>query len=208
MKTLGAWIGIGAAIWLGAWLANIGPWGVDLGLPGERGLAFTIDVALVLLFGLQHSVMARPAFKRRIETFLPSRAVYLVGTAVALAILFAAWRPLQGIIWQLPSSVALGQAGGLMLVTWAVAALDARAFLGLRLPPMGLQTTGPYRFRHPLLRHPIMIGTVLVLWCVPKMTEGHALFSAAMTVYAVIGTMFESRDLARDGGGARLARSL
>jgi protein-S-isoprenylcysteine O-methyltransferase Ste14 len=165
---------------------------MDRGEVVPKSTAYLLDSLLIALFGLQHSLMARPFFKARIA-HLPERSLYLIATSAALAILMLLWQPLPSLVWQLPAAVSLGSAAGLALVAWAVATLDARAFLGLHPAPPGLRTSGPYRY----FRHPIVIGTLLILWSVPRMSEGHLLFSAGMTIYAVVGTIFESRDLRR-----------
>ena len=102
-------------------------------------------------------------------------------------------------IWDFPQALAAGQMAGLALIGWAVVTLDARAFFGLRPAPPGLRSTGLYRG----MRHPILFGTFLVLWAVPQMTGGHLLFSAAMTIYGIIGTAFETRDLGALAGTGR-----
>lgn len=173
------------------WLGNLAGVGVDRGPVVSRGSAYVVDLALIAVFGLQHSVMARPWWKARFGQLAPERPLYLLATSTAIGLLIWFWRPLPVSIWDFPQAVTIGQIAGLALIGWAVAALDARAFFGLRPAPPGLRLTGPYRW----MRHPIFLGTILVLWVVPKMTEGHLLFSAAMTVYGIIGTVFETRDL-------------
>ena len=196
MARLAALIGLAGVLGLGLWLANFTPLGIDRGPQSSRDTAMMIDLALIALFGLQHSGMARRAWKQAaqgIGRYIPERSAYLLATTLALAVLFAFWKPLPLTVWEIPPAVMLGQIVGLVLIGWAVATLNAHAFLGLQPQPPGLQTGGPYRW----MTHPIMAGTLLVLWCVPRMSQGHLLFSAAMTVYAVAGTALESRDLAR-----------
>ena len=199
MPRFAAVVALAGVAWLGLWLTNHIPLSIDQGPITEPGTAIAIDLGLILLFGLQHSLMARPAWKRRIAHWIPERSAYLLATTLVLAILFMAWRPLPALVWQLPRFIALGQLLGALLATWAVITLDARAFLGLRPQPSGLRTTGPYRYgvHHQWARHPIMLGTLLALWCAPTMTQGHLLFSASMTIYAILGTILESRDLNR-----------
>jgi len=180
--------------------------------PGEAvspGLAVTIDLALVLLFGLQHSVMARPGFKRWWTRIVPpalERSTYVLLASFFLTLLMLLWQPIPGVVWQVESTA--GQT-----VLWALFALglpfgvvasfqiDHFDLFGLR--QVWLQFRGrpytPPEFTQPWLyrvvRHPIQLGVLLLLWPLPTMTAGHLLLAVSMTIYVLIGLYFEERDL-------------
>src|SRR5215472_11850321 len=189
------------------------PKSIDQGPRSPSPLAVAIDLLLLLLFAVQHTVMARPWFKRRWTRLVPApaeRATFVLCTSLLLALLFWQWRPLGGTVWHLP-----GPAAGVVLavyaVGWAVAVgstfiIDHFDLFGLRQAYLHARGTA-YRpppfterglYRH--IRHPLMAGFVIVFWAAPVMTLGHVLFAAAATGYIGIGIAFEERDLRRDLG--------
>lgn len=168
-----------------------------------------IDIALIALFGLQHSVMARPGFKARITKIIPAameRSVYCLATVAALVILFAGWHPIEGTLWTIEGE--LGQAimnglfwagfGIVFISTWLINHFELfglqQAWLNLR----GSQPSAPV-MRTPmfykLVRHPIYAGFFLAFWATATMTYGHLLFAVGMTIYIMIGIAHEERDL-------------
>lgn len=159
-----------------------------------------IDLMLMALFGLQHSVMARRWFKERVPFSRP-RMAYAVSTLAVLALIALAWQPLPEVAWRFRGLVAGGLylvwTFGLQLVLFGAASIDWRELLGLAEP-------GPPEFRTPFLytivRHPIYLGVILMLWAAPRMTHGRLLFASAMTLYILIGIQFEERDLERTFG--------
>ena len=185
--------------------------------PGEAaplGLAVAVDLALVLLFGLQHSVMARPAFKRWWTRTVPpalERSTYVLLASFFLTLLMLLWQPIPGVVWQFDSPA--GQAVlwtlfalGIPLCVVASFQIDHFDLLGLR--QVWLQFRGrpytPPEFTEPWLyrvvRHPIQLGVLLLLWPLPTMTVGHLLLASAMTIYILIGLYFEERDLVAEFG--------
>jgi len=206
----------GSVLYFLAFVAGLAPIRtVDAPLAGFSAGALAIDVGLVLLFGLQHSVMARPGFKRVWQRWCPpalERTIYVLAASAALALLCLAWRPLSGAVWDVssPPLRMLGWAGfgaGAVLLFAAAGQIDLFALTGVRqafehagwLAPRtdgGLVVRGLYRWT----RHPIASGWLLVLWVTPTMTVGHLLLAVAMTVYILIGTWLEERALVASFG--------
>jgi len=185
------------------------PTRLDGPLEGSLGQAVLVDLALLLLFAVQHSVMARPWFKRRLVRVLPEaseRSTYVLLSSVALIALFAWWRPLGGIVWELESPLARGAvqavyATGLLTVLATTFLINHFDLFGLRqawlhfrgraAAPLGFVTPGPYR----LVRHPLYVGWMAAFWAAPTMTAAHLLFAAATTLYMLVAIRWEERDL-------------
>jgi len=211
------------AVFLGTFLyaiGFIGDFGVPRTLDGAPteplGRALAIDVVLLGLFAVQHSVMARKWFKEAWTRVVPppiERSTYVLFSSLALILLFGQWRALGGIVWSIESPA--GQAvlraffafgWGLVLVaTFLINHFD---LFGLR--QVWLHLTGrPYtmlRFRTPgpyrLVRHPLYVGWFFAFWMTPTMTLSHLLFAMATTAYILIAIQLEERDLVRDHGTA------
>ena len=178
--------------------------------------AITFDVGLLALFGLQHSLMARPAFKERWTRIIPAaleRSTYLVATGAVLLPLVFLWQPLPGMVWSWSSAVARAGMTGVALLGWAYLfaatfAIDHLELFGLRQSWDGFRgrSTGAVTFRERWMyrfdRHPIMTGLLVGLWVVPEMTAGHLLLAAGLTAYVVIGVHYEERALVRQLGEA------
>ncbi|WP_338466611.1 isoprenylcysteine carboxylmethyltransferase family protein [Novosphingobium sp. ZN18A2] len=190
------------------------PTNIDKGLVAPAPVAAVIDVALIAFFGIQHSVMARSGFKAAWTRIVPvqlERSVYCLGAAVALAILFAFWHPIDRMVWNVTSpagqivlwALFLGGIGVVFISTWLINHFElfglAQAWSHVRNAPM----PDP-RFVTPLfyraVRHPIYTGFFIALWATPHMTAGHVLFAAGMTVYLLIGIRYEERDLVKRFG--------
>ena len=182
---------------------------IDSGLQIPTREAIVVNLALLALFGLQHSGMARRRFKRFVPAPL-ERAVYLLATSLALAILFVRWEPMPDPVWffntKWPFRILLALSA--IIVTWAAASQGALHFFGFH--PIwawvrGRASSAP-AFKAPGLyrytRHPMMIGTLLFLWATPDLTQGHALFSAVMTAYVLLAVRWEERDLEQTHGDA------
>ena len=173
--------------------------------------AMLIDLALLALFAIQHSVMARPAFKRWWVRHVPEaleRSTYVLLSSLALFAVFVFWQPLGGVVWQLEKPLFMavfygGYAFGWVLVLTASLSIDHFDLFGLRQVWFRFMNE-PYRpvvFRAPflyrLVRHPLYLGWLFVFWSTPTMTISHLCFAVAMTVYLFVGIWFEERDLAR-----------
>ncbi len=169
-----------------------------------------IDLLLIALFGVQHSVMARPAFKERWTRFVPEpieRSTYVLVASTVLILLFLLWQPLPTIIWSLDGSggnVLLG----ISFVGWGIVLLSTFLInhfhlFGLTQAYAHLTDKGrsDLRFRTPFLykivRHPLYLGFLIAFWSAPTMTIGHLIFSIGMTVYIFIGIWHEERDLSK-----------
>lgn len=207
---------------LAGFVAGIGllPKSIDHGAPAAIGLAggVAIDIGLIALFGLPHSIMARRSFKRALTRFLPEaaeRSLFVLVSSLLLLLLMWQWRPLPDIVWQVASeplawSLMALSAAGWLLVLASSFAIDHFELFGLRQAWHAFRGTTPpaTAFRTPVLyrivRHPLYLGFLLAFWATPTMSLGHLVFAAGMSVYILIGTMLEERDLvARFGAGYR-----
>jgi protein-S-isoprenylcysteine O-methyltransferase Ste14 len=170
--------------------------------------ALLVDLVLVGLFALQHSVMARPWFKDRWTRIVPraaERSTYVLLTALVLALLVWQWQPLAGVAWNVESPVGKGLLHGLFWLGWVI--VFASTFMINHFDLFGLRQVylrlkgDPYRpvpfvevALYRFVRHPIMLGTLIGLWATPFMSAGHLLFAAATTVYIFIGVLLEEHD--------------
>jgi methanethiol S-methyltransferase len=173
------------------------------------GLALLIDGMLLGLFAIQHSVMARPGFKRWWTRIVPQeaeRSTYILFASIALVIMFVYWEPLGGSVWDVQSPLAQnllygGFAFGWFLVFLSTFLINHFDLFGLR--QIWLQLLGkPYRplpFKTPMLyrivRHPLYVGLLLAFWSTPTMTLTHLVFAIATTAYILIAIQLEERDL-------------
>jgi methanethiol S-methyltransferase len=189
------------------------PKGIDQGPRSPWPLAVAVDLLLLLLFAAQHTVMARPWFKRRWTRLVPApaeRATFVLCASLLLALLFWQWRPVGGTVWHLAGPAA-GMLLGVYAAGWVLALgstfiIDHFDLFGLRqayLHARGATYRPPpftQRGLYARIRHPLMAGFVIVFWAAPVMTAGHLLFAAAATGYIAVGITFEERDLRRDLG--------
>lgn len=195
--------------WL-PWLPDLVPYSIDAGREaGPVALALAINLGLIALFGIQHSVMARIGFKDWLKRLLPApaeRSVYVLLSSLILIVLYWQWRPMPELIWAAESTV--GQAfswtvfaGGFGLVLISTFLIDHFDLFGLKQvwlqfvgkPPESPRFVTPLLYR--LVRHPLYLGWLLAFWGGPAMTTGHLVFAAATTVYILIAIRFEEKDL-------------
>jgi protein-S-isoprenylcysteine O-methyltransferase Ste14 len=188
------------------------PKAIDDGPSTPLALALAIDVALVLFFGLAHSVMARGPFKRAWTRIVPAaaeRSTYVLVASAQMALLCWQWRPLGDLqLWSTTGSLALAlralQVAGWVIMLTSTYLIDHFALFGLRqgfggsMPEPVLRTPLLYRW----VRHPLYFGMLLAFWSAPTMSAGHLLFSALFSVYVLIGVRHEERDLLRVFGDA------
>ena len=175
------------------------------------GEALTVNLGLLAIFALQHSVMARPAFKRWWTRIVPSvaeRSTYVLFSSLALILLFWQWRPIGASIWNVESGTGrtilfAGFAAGWVLLLVSTFLINHFDLFGLRqtwLYFRGRQYTD-IPFRTPALykvvRHPLYVGWLLIFWCTPTMTAAHLLFAVMTTAYILIAIQFEEHDLIR-----------
>lgn len=208
-----AWLAFNAiTVWTMAFLADVVvPRTVDGDARTSAGWAIVIDLALLGLFAVQHSVMARQPVKAWLGRRLPAaleRTTYVWATNVVLMLQLCLWQPFGGEIWHVHGAAAVA-AWTVCATGWALAiastfAVDHFELIGLRqagwLPPRatdgGLQLGG----LHAYVRHPLMTGLLLAFWATPHMGASHLLFALASTGYVAIGIRFEERDLRRTFG--------
>ena len=204
-------VGVGAlAYFIGFSGDVLVPKSVDSGAAGTLAEAVCFDVLLLSLFALQHSAMARPAFKRWWVRIVPQsveRSTYLLATSIVLAVLIWQWRPIPApIAWRIENAVAVRFLWTMFCLGWAVTLVST--FLINHFELFGLQqvfarltgrTIPAPEFRTPLfyryVRHPLYLGILLSLWSVPAMTAGHLLLSTGLSGYIVLGSWLEERDL-------------
>ena len=196
--------------YLVAFVGDLGvPRSVSVGPPGPPGQALAVDLALLGLFAAQHSLMARPGFKRAWARLIRppvERSTYVLASSLALALLFRFWRPLPGTVWAFPHpAVRLGAwilfGAGVALTLVSTCQISHADLFGLRQVWFRFRAC-PYKepgFRltalYARVRHPIMLGFLVTFWACATMTLGHLLFAAGATAYILIGTWLEERNL-------------
>lgn len=195
------------------WLGNFGvPTTMD-GVPRVPLVqALAINLGLLTVFALQHSVMARKGFKQWWTQYIPKaaeRSTYTLFSSIALLATFWFWQPMGGVVWHIEEPMARAFMTGLFLLGFAI--VIAVTFLinhfdlfGLRqvwlhlhgreYTPLAFRTPGPYR----LIRHPLYVGWLIAFWATPTMTVAHLVFAVVTTVYILVAIQFEERDLMRD----------
>jgi protein-S-isoprenylcysteine O-methyltransferase Ste14 len=212
-------LGYGAAsylLFLATFLYAIGfvgnivvPRTVDAGITGPAWMAVVVNVVLLTVFALQHSVMARPAFKRVWTRFVPQpieRSTYVLLASLALILVFWQWRTLPAIVWDVQAPAGRLVLWALFWLGWATALSSTfminhfdlfglrQVYLAWRSEPqsaIGFRLVGLYR----VIRHPIMAGFIVAFWATPTMTAGHLLFAAVSTGYILVAIQLEERDL-------------
>jgi methanethiol S-methyltransferase len=194
--------------------AGVGvPQGIDHGPHAAVPVAVGIDLLLLVLFAVQHTVMARPWFKRRWTRIVPEpaeRATFVLAASLALALAFWLWRPIRGTVWKLPGPGAAAL-WAVYAAGWAVAVsstflISHSDLFGLRqawLHARRVRYSSPpftERSMYRRVRHPLMAGFLIIFWSAPTMTAGHLLFAATATGYILVGIAFEEHDLLQSLG--------
>ena len=196
---------------------SVVPKSIDTGTPAATlTSAFIINILLLGLFAVQHSGMARPAFKRWWTQFVPKpieRSTYVLLSSLALALLFWQWRPITPTVWNVESSAG-------RIIFWAIYLLGfglvlLSTFLINHFDLFGLRQVYMFKngedytelgFRTPFLykfvRHPIMLGFIIAFWATPTMTAGHFLFAAVTTAYILAAIQLEERDIINAHGSS------
>lgn len=209
-------LGSASLVYLIAFLFNLIPeygiaHGIDGGQAGNPYLAWAVNLGLITLFGLQHSIMARSRFKRWLTRHLPEaaeRSTFMLATAAVVFALCLFWQPQTVVVWQAEepllynSLLAVGLAGW-VLVLYATFLINHFDLFGLRqvwlyfrgkeYTHLPFQVNALYRY----VRHPIMTGAFIGIWFTPVMTVGHLVFALGMSAYILIGVYHEEKDLIR-----------
>lgn len=209
------------AAFLAAFLYAIGfvgnwvvPKSIDSGTTGPLIPSLLINAALLSVFVVQHTVMARPAFKRWWTRIIPhaiERSTFVLAASASLGLIFWLWRPLPETVWAVEhpalrwalSGVSLGGYGIVLVSSFMVSHFDLfglrQVWLRLRgenYRPVGFRLVGLYK----VVRHPLMLGFLIAFWATPTMTVGHLFFSVMTTIYIAMGVWFEERDLVAEHG--------
>jgi len=187
---------------------------IDGGMPGGLFSSLVINVVLLGIFGLQHTVMARPGFKAWWTRFVPrtiERSTYVLLSSLALILLYWQWRPMPEPVWALQPGLGYDVLMGLFWAGWIIVLLstfmiDHLGLFGIRqvMSHVRGQESPSMAFRMPafyrIVRHPIMLGFVIAFWATPVMSQGHLLFAVVTTVYILVALHFEERDLIDEFG--------
>lgn len=182
---------------------------VDRGTEAPLAVALMTNAALIALFGLQHSIMARQGFKRAWTRIVPpqaERSTFVLFASFALIILFLFWRPIDAVVWEVEAQAAQTALWAIFGGGWSIVLLST--FLINHFELFGLQQAylysrgreaAPPQMREPFLyryvRHPLYVGFFVAFWATPQMTAGHLLLAAGMSVYMLIAIRYEERDL-------------
>ena len=185
------------------------PKSIDTGpLAASMTRAAIMNVILLSIFAIQHSVMARPEFKRIWTRFVPTaieRSTYVLLSSLALALLFWQWRPMADVVWDVQNSVGVYALWAVFALGWGMVLVSTYLInhfdlFGLRqvylyskseeYTPVGFKEV----FLYKIVRHPMMLGFIIAFWATPRMTYGHLLFAIVTTIYILVAIQLEERN--------------
>jgi protein-S-isoprenylcysteine O-methyltransferase Ste14 len=199
-------------VYIGLWLINLFvPNALDAPAQADAATGLAINLVLVIAFGLQHSGMARPGFKRAITRFIPAhleRSTYVLVSGIATVGLCHLWQPLGGVIWSIHSEAGLVAIYTVYTLGWALLVMSTfwinhfdlfglrQVWLNIRgvtYTHLTFQTPGLYKF----IRHPLYVGWFTVMWAAPTMTISHLMFALMVSVYIFMAIQWEEADLTK-----------
>ena len=201
------------------WIVSVSHLIPEISIDQEPKVSFLLallnNLVLVALFGVQHSVMARPWFKDTFANYFPraiERSTFILVSGLLLFFLIKQWQPMGGLIWDVTSNRIVNYTMyALFFIGWTILFISTFLtnhfeFFGLRqmycdvfskpYQPLKFKAIGFYKY----MRHPIYFGGMLGLWATPVMTITHLVFAIALSAYFVIGTLFEEKDLRQEFG--------
>lgn len=193
------------------------PKSIDSGTETSLLYAIGIDVILLSVFALQHSIMARPGFKKWLTSIISpamERSTYILFSSLALLLIYWQWQPITTVVWQLENEIAVYILTGIYMLGWLIVLLST--FMINHFELFGLaqifdnlknrQTPNPKfqtNYLYKLVRHPIMLGFIIAFWATPTMTVGHLLFTIVTTLYILVAVKYlEEKDLRKSIGEA------
>lgn len=207
-------IGCTGLFWLILGVGGIAPVGLGAAESVSLSTALGINAGLILLFGLQHSIMARRGFKQWLTRMIPEaaeRASYMLMSGIVTMIAVYYWQPVEGVVWQVENSVLqvaiwCAYAFGAVYLLLATLVTNHFELMGLRQvylyfrnkPYTALPFTRKFMYRYS--RHPMMLGMLMLLWANPNMSVSHFVLAGLFTVYMAVGMFFEERDLIKQFG--------
>ena len=204
-------VGLGGLVWfalfIGGW--DFLPRHIDSDIPGPLSTALLINVGLLTIFVLQHSIMARLTFKSRWTKIIPpatERSTYLLISGIIMALFCLYWQPVNGVIWQVDNQIGQIVLIAIYIIGWSIPVLAS--FMINHFELFGLQQVyfnlikkpepSPHfteRWFYKIVRHPIQLGTLIGIWSTPTMSMTHLLLSAPLTVYVLMSLKYEEKDL-------------
>lgn len=206
---------LGVFLYAIGFIGNIAvPKSIDSAVGDPLATALLVNALLLSLFAIQHTIMARPAFKALLTRIIPpaaERSTFVLMTNLILALLFWQWRPVGGTLWQVDNQLAVAVLQGLFWLGWAIVLVSTflidhfelfglkqvtRFLLGKSWESPRFQVNSLYR----VVRHPIMLGFVIAFWATPSMSMARLFFAGMSTAYILVGLTFEERDLVKYHG--------
>ena len=204
-------VGLGGLVWfalfVGGW--DFLPRHIDSDIPGPLSTALLINVGLLAIFVLQHSIMARLTFKSRWTKIIPpatERSTYLLISGIIMALFCLYWQPVNGVIWQVDNQIGQIVLIAIYIIGWSIPVLAS--FMINHFELFGLQQVyfnlikkpepSPHfteRWFYKIVRHPIQLGTLIGIWSTPTMSMTHLLLSAPLTIYVLLSLKYEEKDL-------------
>ena len=204
-------VGLGGLVWfalfIGGW--EFLPRHIDSDAPGPLNTALLINVGILAIFVLQHSIMARLTFKSRWTKIIPAaaeRSTYLFLSGLIMALICLYWQPVNGILWQVDNEIGRTILIAIYIIGWSVPVLAS--FMINHFELFGLQQVyfnlinkpepSPHfteRWFYKVVRHPIQLGTIIGMWSTPTMSMTHLMLAGSLTVYVLMSLKYEERDL-------------